>query len=125
MKPILTAIIILISNQLMAQKVELFSVKLNIYQNVRDFCISQNNQEAFFTIQSPFQEISQIAYIKKENNEWSKPELMPFSDSFMDLEPFLSVDGKRLFFVSDRPINDSIKVKKDFDIYLIANNLVK
>jgi hypothetical protein len=96
-----------------------FSSSLNQYLNVRDFSISANGNEAFFTIQSPFQEISQIAYIKKENKEWSKPELMPFSDSFMYLEPFLSVDGKRLFFVSDRPINDSIKVKKDFDIWYV------
>ncbi len=99
-----------------------FSSSLNQYLNVRDFSISANGNQAFFTIQSPFQEISQIAYIKKENNEWSKPELMPFSDSFMDLEPFLSVDGKRLFFVSDRPINDSIKVKKDFDIWYVERN---
>jgi hypothetical protein len=96
-----------------------FSSSLNQYLNVRDLSISTNGNEAFFTIQSPFQEISQIAYIKKESNEWSKPELMPFSDSFMYLEPFLSVDGKRLFFVSDRPINDSIKVKKDFDIWYV------
>lgn len=110
------------ANSLLAQDrndVLQFSNSLNQYLNVRDFNISANGSEAFFTIQSPFQEISQIAYIKKENNEWSEPELMPFSDSFMYLEPFLSVDGKRLFFVSDRPINDSVKVKKDFDIWYV------
>jgi len=114
--------LIFVTNSILAQdrnEVFQFSRSLNQYLNVRDFSISADGNEAFFTIQSPFQEISQIVYIKKENNEWSEPELMSFSDSFMYLEPFLSVDGKRLFFVSDRPIDDSIKVKKDFDIWYI------
>lgn len=114
--------LIFVTNSILAQdrnEVFQFSNSLNQYLNVRDFSMSANGNEAFFTIQSPFQEISQIAYIKKENNEWSEPELMSFSDSFMYLEPFLSVDGKRLLFVSDRPINDSIKVKKDFDIWYV------
>ena len=112
--------LIVASSSMLAQQsneVVQFSRILNQYLNVRDFCISANGNEAFFTIQSPFQEISQIAYIKKTRKKWSKPELMPFSDSFMYLEPFLSVDGKRLYFVSDSPLNDSTKLKKDFDIW--------
>lgn len=122
MKIRLVITLIFVTNSILAQdrnEVFQFSNSLNQYLNVRDFSMSANGNEAFFTIQSPFQEISQIAYIKKENNEWSEPELMSFSDSFMYLEPFLSVDGKRLLFVSDRPINDSIKVKKDFDIWYV------
>lgn len=99
-----------------------FNSTLNKFLNVRDFCISENSSEAFFTIQSPLQDISQIAYIKKKNNEWTEPELMPFSSSYMDLEPFLSHDGKRLFFVSDRPLNDSNKEKKDFDIWYVERS---
>lgn len=99
-----------------------FSNTLNQFLNVRDFCIAQNGDEAFFTIQSPSQEISQIAYITKENNEWITPELLPFSDSYMYLEPFLSIDGKRLYFVSDRPLNDSTHTKKDFDIWYVERN---
>ena len=40
----------------------------------------------------------------------------------MYLEPFLSPDGRRLFFVSDRPLHDSIGVKKDFDIWYVERN---
>ncbi len=99
-----------------------FSNTLNQFLNVRDFCIAQNGNEAFFTIQSPSQEISQIAYITKENNEWTTPELLAFSDSYMYLEPFLSIDGKRLYFVSDRPLNDATHTKKDFDIWYVERN---
>jgi hypothetical protein len=113
---------LIFSNLLMAQEnaeVKPFDHVLNQFMNVRDFTISKDEKEAFFTIQSPFQDISQIAFIQRIKNEWSPPELMPFCDSFKYLEPFLSLDGKRLYFVSDRPILDSIPSRKDFDIWYI------
>ncbi|MBN1181488.1 MAG: PD40 domain-containing protein [Bacteroidales bacterium] len=121
----LISVLVFISSGVSAQnenEINQFSNTLNQFLNVRDFSISKDGNEAFFTIQSPFQEISQIAYITKEKNEWTKPELLPFSDSFMYLEPFLSIDGKRLFFVSDRPLDDSIHLKKDFDIWYVERN---
>lgn len=96
-----------------------FNNTLNQFLNVRDFCISQDGKEAFFTVQSPFQELSQIAYITKENKTWSEPILLTFGDSFMYLEPFLAADGKRLYFVSDRPLNETETEKKDFDIWYV------
>ncbi|WP_291868724.1 hypothetical protein [Maribacter sp.] len=117
--------LILISNLLAAQNgsdIMQFDKTLNQFLNVRDFCLSKDGNEAFFTLQSPNQEISQLAYIKKEKNGWSKPELLPFCDSYMYLEPFLSFSNNRLFFVSDRPLKDSHKNKKDFDIWYVDRN---
>ncbi|MBU2920049.1 hypothetical protein KO504_01725 [Winogradskyella psychrotolerans] len=117
--------LILISNLLSAQNesdITQFDKALNQFINVRDFCISKDGNEAFFTVQSPNQEISQLAYIKKKKKGWSKPELLPFCDSYMYLEPFLSFDNKRLFFVSNRPLNDSINKKKDFDIWYVERD---
>ena len=96
-----------------------FNQRLNQFINVRDFCISETGNEAYFTIQSPNQDISQIAFMVKENNEWSEPELLFFSDSFMYMEPFLAPDNKRLFFVSNRPLDSTSKEKKDFDIWYV------
>lgn len=121
----LIVVLVFISNWTSAQsenKIVQFNSALNQFLNVRDFCISQDGKEAFFTIQSPFQEISQIVYTIMKNNEWTEPELLPFSDSYMYLEPFLSMDGKRLFFVSDRPLDSSNDVKKDFDIWYVERN---
>ena len=117
--------LILVLTQLSAQnetKITQFNSALNQFLNVRDFCISEEGDEAFFTIQSPLQDISQIAYITKKGNQWSEAKLMPFSSSYMDLEPFLSQDGKRLFFVSDRPLDDSSEQKKDFDIWYVERS---
>lgn len=111
---------LLISGLTSAQEeVTLFYKKLNQFLNVRDFCISENGNEAFFTIQSPDSKISQLAYLSKENKEWSEPVLMPFCDENMYMEPFLTYDGKRLFFVSDRPNNSSTDGKKNFDIWYV------
>jgi len=121
-KNTLIVALIFTSNLLIAQNkndIKQFDKSLNQFLNVRDFSISKNQKEAFFTIQSPGQEISQIAYIKKENNKWSEPKLLPFCDSYMYLEPFLSFNGNRLLFVSDRPLSDSVNNKKDFDIWYV------
>lgn len=121
----LTTAILLISTLLSAQvdnEILQFDKALNQFLNVRDFCISNDGKEAFFTIQSPGQEISQLATIRKENKVWQNPELLPFCDSHMYLEPFLSPDGKRLFFVSDRPLEDSTSDKNDFNIWYVDRN---
>lgn len=120
-----TILLVLISYFLSAQNepdITQFEKSLNQFHNVRDFSLSKDGNEAYFTIQSPNQEISQIAYIKKKNNKWSKPKLLPFCDSYMYLEPFLSFNNNRLFFVSDRPLNASISIKKDFDIWYVDRN---
>ncbi|WP_299252666.1 hypothetical protein [uncultured Lacinutrix sp.] len=121
----LSILLLFISNLLLAQNksdITQFNKSLNQFHNVRDFSISKDGKEVYFTIQSPNQEISQLAYIKKESNKWSEPELLSFCDSYMYLEPFLSFDNNRLFFASDRPLNDSISSKKDFDIWYVDRN---
>jgi Tol biopolymer transport system component len=35
---------------------------------------------------------------------WTKPEVAPFSGQHSDADPFVSPDGKRLFFISRRPV---------------------
>ncbi len=107
---------------LLAQNVELLNKELDNFQNVRDFCISQNG-EAFFTIQSPNQGISQIVCVK--NGNWSEPEILSFCDGYSYLEPFLSYNEKRLYFASNRPKNDSIKTTSDYDIWYVERQDIK
>lgn len=107
----------LLLNPIFGQDVMVVSPELNKYQNLRDFCISAQEDEAYFTIQSPNQDLSQIVCVK--NNEWNKPELLSFCDGYAYLEPFLSSDGNRLYFVSDRPKNDTDTTKSDFDIWYV------
>lgn len=122
MKNIFTALFLLIINLFHAQDsnaITLFDKKLNPFLNVRDFSISEDGNETFFTVQSPNQEISQIAYIKKEKNNWSEPQLLPFNNEYSYLEPFLADNGNRLYFASDRPLDKTKVEKKDFDIWYV------
>lgn len=55
-----------------------------------------------------------IYFSQLEKNGWTTPRLVPFSaPEFSDDAPFLSPDGKRLFFVSKRPKRDSDTGKKE------------
>ncbi len=103
-------------------KVEVAFEELNEFINVRDVAISTAQDEVFFTIQSAFGEIAQIAYMKKTDGKWSKPELMPFSDRFSDLEPFLAADQRTLYFASNRPLSDTSSAPKDFDIWYVKRS---
>lgn len=38
-----------------------------------------------------------------EHGRWTTPEVLPFSGEYRDSDPVISVDGKTLYFVSDRP----------------------
>lgn len=95
---------------------------LTNYQNVRDIAISKNEDEIYFTIQSPDEQVSKIAFATKEKNKWSKPQLVSFTSNHRDIEPFLSDDGLRLYFASNRPLHDSISKSKDYDIWYVERN---
>jgi WD40-like Beta Propeller Repeat len=45
-----------------------------------------------------------VMYISRfEKGKWNTPEVLPFSGKYRDSDPVISVDGKTLYFVSDRP----------------------
>lgn len=121
MRKFTTIIFFLVSLSVFSQneKVQLAFDFLKEFQNVRDIAISQNQEEIYFTIQSNHQEVSKIAFSKKINNNWTKPELVSFSSAFSDLEPFLTTDGLRLYFASNRPLNNLEKNGKDYDIWYV------
>jgi hypothetical protein len=45
-----------------------------------------------------------IRFSKKLDGKWMKPKVVSFSGKWEDWDPCLSPDGKRLFFVSNRPL---------------------
>lgn len=84
----------------------------------RDMAISPSNNELFYTLQYGTQ-FNAILYCKKVKNLWSKPVIAWFSGKYGDLEPAFSPDGNRLYFTSNRPLTDTGKETKDFDIWYI------
>jgi hypothetical protein len=88
------------------------------FPNVRDLALTGSGTEAYFTAQSPLQEISVLMKIVKKGKEWSAPEILSFSGIYEDMEPFLSPDGLHLYFASNRPL-DTTGGPKDFDIWYV------
>ena len=88
------------------------------FDNVRDFTLSNSGDEAYFTGQSPLAEVSVIFKISKINGSWQKPKLVPFSGKSNDLEPFLSPDNLRLYFVSNRQLYDTAS-QLNYDIWYV------
>lgn len=58
-----------------------------------------------------------IMYSRLENGKWTTPQTAEFSGKFYDKEPFVSLDGKRLFFASTRP--NGRDAKGNFDIWMV------
>ena len=56
---------------------------------------------------------------RKVNDKWMRPEVATFSGQYSDGNPSLSQDGKKLYFVSNRPLKQEGPVKKDFDIWVV------
>jgi|GEM_PF-669043 len=57
--------------------------------------------------------------ITQKNGKWNSPAILPFSRNFVNDEPTLSGDGKRLYFVSNRPEKGSTEVQKMPDIWVV------
>jgi len=115
--PITILLFLIVSSSIIGQEITVVSNELNKYYNVRDFCFSSDEDEAYFTIQSPNQDLSQIVVVKDKN--WETPILLPFCDAYSYLEPFLSSDGNRLYFASNRPKNETSTEPGDFDIWYV------
>lgn len=92
---------------------------LKQFPNVRDWALSPKGDEAYFTIQSPLEELGAIACSRKVKGTWKKPELVNFTGRYRDIEPFVTKDGLRLYFSSNRPLNDTTMKVKDYDIWYV------
>ena len=92
---------------------------LKDFDNVRDFTMDTSQSEAYVTAQSNVGEKSVILKVSKENGQWQKVSIPSFSGVYSDLEPFLSPDNLKLYFVSNRPIHPDSTNVKDMDIWYV------
>lgn len=92
---------------------------ISTHINERDFAMSSDGKEIYFTIASPRSDFQTIVFCKQTKpGEWSKPEVVSFAGLYSDLEPAFSADGKTLYFASNRPVEGS--APKDFDIWKVT-----
>lgn len=90
------------------------------FPNVRDLALSPNQDEAICSAQSVMGGVSALVYSEQKNDTWSTPIVLPFSGQYFDIEPFFSSDGLTLYFASNRPLDNSSKDSKDFDIWYVT-----
>ncbi len=109
-----------------AQAVKSFlSDIISQYPSVRDVAISANGSEVYFSLQGYQGELSTIVSVNASNGNYSKPQVASFSGKYHDLEPFLSPDGLRLYFSSDRPLDNTSNELKDYDIWYVERKTWK
>jgi Tol biopolymer transport system component len=85
--------------------------------NERDFALSPDGNEMYYTISTPQSSFQTIVSSQKDKaGNWSSPEVASFAGKYSDLEPALSADGKKLYFASNRPMQGD--QPKDFDIWV-------
>ena len=91
---------------------------INTSHSERDFALSPDGSELFYTIQTQKGVFQTLLHSKKlSNGSWTNPTIASFAGNYSDLEPAFSADGKKLYFASNRPINGS--EPKDFDIWVV------
>jgi len=119
MAKLTSAQVIYPDNDLPADKPKLFGrgVLSNGLSN-RDFTISPDSNEIYFTIQQPRFLSSTILKMRKTNGKWGEPEVASFSGKYLDLEASFTPDGNAIFFSSNRPVTGTAP-KNDFDIWKI------
>lgn len=102
-------------------------VNLNVFQpgiiSTGDFeshiSFSPDGRELYFIKSAPDFSTWTICVSYWKNNAWSTPAIAPFSGKYNDADPFITQDGKRLYFISDRPVLESDSQQKDLDIWYL------
>lgn len=82
----------------------------------RDGCFASDGREFFYTVWTGT--YGAIVSTRLSATGWTIPEVVPFSGRYSDLEAFLSPDGTRLYFASNRPLTDGAS-PKDYDIWYV------
>jgi hypothetical protein len=67
----------------------------------RDVAVTPDGDEIYFSIATG--SVSAIMVARREDGLWLEPRVAPFSGVWRDFEPFVTADGERLFFLSNRP----------------------
>jgi len=79
---------------------------------------SPNGSSFYFTRFSINSMKTTILMMNRENQQWTEPQVAPFSGQYSDFEAVISYDGKKLFFCSNRPLTGK-KPPKDQDIWVV------
>lgn len=94
---------------------------VNIGMNTRDIAVSPDGTEIYFSLVMGLEGSSVIAGTRLVNGRWTSPEVVPQLGlpGYSSVEPFISPDGKRFYFSSNRPSPGKKENPSDFDIWFM------
>lgn len=77
----------------------------------------------YFLRSSPTFNFWTIVVSHFENNHWTTPDVLSISGQYRDADPFITRDGKRFYFISDRP-KDAADTRTDrsLDIWFMEKS---
>jgi len=91
----------------------------------RDFTISPDGTEIFYSIITSSSRVfrTNIVSIKQVNGRWTKPEVATFSGEHSDVEPYIQPDGKKLYFISSRPLEEGKENKYRTNMWYVNKTI--
>lgn len=79
---------------------------------------SPDFKEFYYSIRIPNGQLV-IMVMKYVDERWNEPEVAPFSGVYSDADPFITYDGKSLYYISKRPVDSAQVAKSDWDIWRV------
>ncbi len=83
-------------------------------------CFSPDYKEFLYSIILPSTQFV-IMSMSYSDEKWSEPEVASFSGKYSDADPFITLDGRWLYFVSKRPFDTIQTARNDWDIWRLEN----
>lgn len=95
------------------------------FMNTRDFTLSNDAKEAYFTVQNADGSRAVIVKAEFEEGQWRNFSMVPFTGKYRDIEPYLSPDNLRLYFSSNRPKDATTSQPADYDIWYVERETIE
>jgi len=80
-----------------------------------------DGKEAYFAKADTVHKMAVIMVSRFKNGNWQKPVIASFSGTYGDVDPFITPDGKKLFYASHRPFSGTTP-QKDYDLWYVEKN---
>lgn len=96
------------------------TISTNLYE--RDMSFSPDGKEFIYTIGDHKQTKRCLVTCKKNTSGWTMPTVLNISGKYQDIEPFITPDGSKLFFASNRPIYGDTS-RHDYNIWFSARQM--
>lgn len=94
-----------------------FYINRETIGHVNSLTFTPDGNEVYFSYINDKRKVK-IYFSKFENGKWSNAKPVSFSSEENDNNPFLTLDGKRLYFTSQRPVVYN-PLKNDYDIWYV------